>query len=257
VSPCTELGSLPKQMPTLHDLLPDAVAILALEPEELAGLAMELIASADANSPSRLHPASFTSLDAIGSFPQGERDGIAHALAEGWNWLVREGLLAPKPGDTYGWHFVTRRGMQIKNRQALAAYASAVLLPRGTLFPSLVDVCWPAYMRGDYDTAVFQAFKELEVSIRDAGNYASEDYGVELARKAFHEKTGPLTDTSKPVSERQALGHLMAGALGSYKNPHSHRKVAVGAEEACEMIVLASHLLKIVSSRAKAHAGAP
>ena len=41
----------------------------------------------------------------------------------------------------------------------------------------------------------------------------------------------------------------MAGALGSYQNPHSHMKVQLGAEEACEMIIIASHLLKIVDSR--------
>ncbi len=66
---------------------------------------------------------------------------------------------------------------------------------------------------------------------------------------AFDETSGTLTDQSKPAAERTALLALMVGALSSYNNPHSHMKVQLGAEEACEMIILASHLLKIVEVR--------
>jgi uncharacterized protein (TIGR02391 family) len=239
-------------MTTLYDLLPDAASILALEPEELAGLALELINASEPNTQSRLHPTSFSSSGTIGPFAQADREHIRFAMAEGWNWLVCEGLLAPTPGETHGWHFVTRRGKKITNREDLAAYVNSSLLPRSMLHPAIAKVCWPTYMRGDYATAVFQAFKELEVTIREAGNFKFDENGVDLVRRAFDETSGPLTDQSKPATERAALLALMVGAVGSYNNPYSHRQIRLGAEEACEMIILASHLLKIAEARLSA-----
>ena len=104
-------------------------------------------------------------------------------------------------------------------------------------------------MRGDYDTAVFQGFKEVEIAVRKVGNYANTDRGVDLMRKAFHVQNGNLTDLNQQQAEKQARSDLFAGAIGSYKNPGSHRDVDVTAEEAAEMIIFASHLLRIIDSR--------
>jgi uncharacterized protein (TIGR02391 family) len=119
------------------------------------------------------------------------------------------------------------------------------------LHPLIEQKVWSAFIRGEYDSAVFEAFKQVEVALRGAGGFADTDIGVGLARKALHPDTGPLTDTTVVNAERQALMELVAGAIGSYKNPHSHRNVKIkDAEEAAEIVILASHILKIIEARA-------
>lgn len=164
-------------------------------------------------------------------------------------WLEREGLLAPKPGSQGDWMFVTRRGRQLATASDLRSYRRTGILPHQFLHPRIAQKTSATFLRGDYDVAVFQAFKEVEVQVRDASGAEATTVGVDLMRRAFHPSSGVLTDQTAPPAEREALASLFAGAIGSYKNPHSHRHVAIEAHEAAEMIVLASHLLGIVEQR--------
>ena len=103
-------------------------------------------------------------------------------------------------------------------------------------------------MQGAYGPAVFEAYKQVEIAVRKAGGYAENDRGTDLMRRAFHVDSGNLTDQNQHTAEKQARSDLFAGAIGSYKNPGSHRDVEITAEEAAELIIFASHLLRIVDS---------
>jgi uncharacterized protein (TIGR02391 family) len=232
---------------TITQALPTSEAVLLLEPEELASYLLEHLAS---NS-NHLHLQNL--LDAsVGStlmkhYNRDER--VGQAFREAWAWLEREGLLVPKE---YG-YFISRRGQRIQNRQAFDAYRRSDVLPRASLHPVIADRVWPNFVRGDYETAVFQAFKEVEVAVRAAGEFPATEIGTVLVGKAFKVKVGPLTDSTLPEAEQLAMLNMFLGAVGLFKNPSSHRHIALSEPgEAAEMISFASLLMRIVDTRAAA-----
>jgi uncharacterized protein (TIGR02391 family) len=135
-------------------------------------------------------------------------------------------------------------GGAIEDANDFNRFREAAAFPKSSLHPGIADKVWLSLVRGDLPDAVFAAFRAVEEAVRKAGGFGPGDIGVDLMRRAFHAETGPLRDSTQEMSERQALAHLFAGAIGSYKNPHSHRTIEItDPKEAQEMVMLASHLL--------------
>ncbi len=168
---------------------------------------------------------------------------IAMRFMEAWSWLAREGFIAFAPNDMNGQNFfVTRVGAAVAQLDDLEAWRKASLFP-DHFDGALVRYVKPLFARGDYDTAVFRAFKEVETRVRKKSGFKS-DYGRGLMLKAFGE-TGPLM--AGDAEGRKAERELFAGAISFCKNPSSHHEINFDdPREVVDMISFANQLLRIV-----------
>jgi uncharacterized protein (TIGR02391 family) len=232
--------------------IPDPAAIQSLQPEELAAILLRHLQSLSPRDGSlNRHNFFHDPNQSFDDYPPDSREAVADAFLAAWVWLEREGLLLPRVGaGAPDWVKVSARGQRLVASGDFAAYRHATLLPRGLVHPSIVDSVWASFLRGHYDTAVFEAFREVEVAIRTACGYSNEEYGLELVKRAFNKDKGPLRDPKAAVAERIAVGQLFEGALGLFKNATSHRRGTVNdPKETVELILFASHLLRIVDER--------
>jgi uncharacterized protein (TIGR02391 family) len=183
------------------------------------------------------------------SYPRELRDRVMTAIVEALAWLESQVLIMQNWEQPSSYYMLTRRGRSLVGKAKFEAYRSGRTLPLDLLPQKLGDKVYHLYLRGDYETAVFQAFKMVETAVREAGEYKDDLFGVALMREAFHPERGRLTDMMSIMPEREAMSALFSGAIGYAKNPPSHRDVAMERQDAARLIVFAAHLLGIVEIR--------
>lgn len=183
-------------------------------------------------------------------YAEQRKDEVCLALAEAWGWLATNGFLAPHPRSATK-YILTRRAEATSSPGKFNDYRKASSVPWDVIHSTIRDLVRGDLLIGKYDGAILEAFKRVEIAVRDAAGFPASDIGISLMRAAFKvDPPGPLTDAYAERGEKEALGHLFAGAMGYLKNPHSHRIVNVDEiSEAVEVIMFASHLLRIVDSR--------
>lgn len=225
------------------EIFPSIETVLGMEPEELAPFVLKHLKKVG-----KINRYNYSLISEEKKEYAGEHLGIFQKqLMEAFIWLEREMFVAPMPGTMGEWRFMTRRGEKALEEEDFSAYVKGSLLPSEVLHPILVRKVKPIFIRGGYDTAIFQAFKIVEVQVRKKGGYTNSDIGVSLMRKAFHSQTGSLTNTESEEAEKEAMSHLFAGAIGLFKNPASHRFIDnISPEDAADLIRFANFLLRIL-----------
>lgn len=185
-----------------------------------------------------------------GTGPQLEE--MMRALAEAYDWLDRHGLVARNPASGGSeWGFVTRLGEQVlKDRQGLASLRAGRRL-KVDLHASIEQTARRQSLLGEYELAVFAALRQVEVRVRELSGADESDIGMKLMADAF-KPGGPLRDTDMDAGEADATMALFRGAIGSFKNPTSHRLVEYDDPTlVAEVVLFADLLLRMLDRMAQ------
>jgi uncharacterized protein (TIGR02391 family) len=184
-----------------------------------------------------------------GGYDMRSRADVERALRRAWRSL-EEAELIEEPDQTNGrngYRVVSTKGRGVTTKVDLEATKTRGWLSPELLHADLIGASLRAFRSGDYDLAIFEAFKTVENEVRKLGGYPETDYGVDLMKKAFDPAGGPLTDPSAPLNRQRARRDLYMGAMGSLRNPKAHGDPTItDPREAIEELMTASLLLRMI-----------
>ncbi len=148
-----------------------------------------------------------------------------------------------------GYLVLTSKGQEETHASDLERVRVRGFLREEMLHQSLRGKVFLDFTSNEFDSAILEAFKTVEISVRDAAHLTAADYGRALTIKAFA-VGGPLSKPSDKKGDCEALSGLFAGALSRFRNPGAYSKRTFeDVLEAMEELMFASRLLRIVDER--------
>lgn len=142
--------------------------------------------------------------------------------------------------------FPTKVGFRFPEREFRRVVEQYALMPESYVHPTIIKKCFALLGNHEYESAVLQAFKAIEVSVREKIGAPADCFGERLLKKAFNPDDGILTDHKIPKAERCAFLSYVTGAFSFYRNASSHRDIDLDFTSAFKKIVVASDLLTAV-----------
>ena len=149
----------------LKSLVHDHETLVSMSPEDLAYAALRCLNNSDDNEYRRrgrrenISVANFCTSEAQ-RFQSGSEEVLGQAIAAAFQYLVTIGMLAPNPhANPYGWFTLTARAKAVTSEADYGRYIHASKYPRGAIHPEIERNTYAEFVKGDYESAVFKAFK--------------------------------------------------------------------------------------------------
>lgn len=172
-------------------------------------------------------------------------DSTLRCWAEALNWLVSKNLVSRSRPDQSSPDsiFITRLGNKVLETD-LETIRTAERLDV-TLHDRLKHIK-SQFLLGEYELAAFAAMRAVEIRVRELSGADSSQLGVKLMRESFR-IGGKLADSELDTGEQTGIMELFAGAIGTFKNPPSHRQVDYAdPTEVSEIVLLADLLMRLL-----------
>ncbi|MDP2594822.1 TIGR02391 family protein [Alteromonas stellipolaris] len=147
--------------------------------------------------------------------------------------------------------YPTKVGFRFPEREFRRVVEKYALMPESYVHPILIEKCFSLLQNGEFDSAVIQAFKAIEIFTREKIEAPNDMFGERLLKKAFNPDDGILTDMNLPKSERCAFLNYLTGAFSYYRNSSAHRDLKLDFVSAFDRIAVASDLIKAIEDAEK------
>lgn len=108
------------------------------------------------------------------------------------------------------------------NVEEIKTQSSRLELPTSVFDDELLERCAHHFEQENFETAIQNALKTLEVKIRREGGFSQDEYGDTLATEAFRPGQGSLS-FGETDAEQEGVMFLYRSAFKTFYNPTKHR----------------------------------